>query len=88
MNRLRKVGYHGSSQVDRYWYDGAGLRVKREERINIDANTTKLYSLYGGDNPLVQEKYRGSTRVSTKFNIIDGGQILAQYEYVYGTGRV
>ncbi|OGK12443.1 MAG: hypothetical protein A2Y63_00720 [Candidatus Riflebacteria bacterium RBG_13_59_9] len=88
MNRLREVSYHGSSQLDRYWYDGAGFRVKREERINVDANTTKIYSLYSGDNPLVQEKYVGSTRISTRLNIIAGGAILAQYEYVYGTGEV
>jgi RHS repeat-associated protein len=88
MNRLREVSYHGSSQLDRYWYDAAGLRVRREERINVDANTTKIYSLYGGENQLVQEKYVGSTRISTRFNIIEGGQILAQYEYVYGTGEV
>jgi RHS repeat-associated protein len=87
LNRLREVGFSGSARLDRYWYDIAGLRVKREERINIDANTTKIYSIYSGDNPLVQEKYVGSTRVSTRFNIIDGGQILAQYEYVYGAGE-
>ena len=81
MNRLREVHWHGSARVDSYWYDGAGLRVKKDE------NGTKTYSLYAGENPLVQEVYSGSTRVLTRLNIVDGGQILARYEYVYGTGE-
>ena len=88
LNRLREVDYSGSAQLDRCWYDASGLRVKREERINIDANTTKIYSLWVGEVPLVQEKYVGSTRVSTKLNIADGGNVLAQHEYVYGSGEV
>jgi RHS repeat-associated protein len=87
LDRLREISYHGSVQVDRFWYDSAGLRIKREERINIDVNTTKTYTIYSGNDPLLQETYVGTTRTSVRFNVIDGGQILAQYQYVYGTGE-
>ena len=78
LNRLRQVVY---SQTDNYWYNVGGLRVKKTE--NAAGTWTTTYTLFDGNNPLMQEIYNAAGRVQTTFNVIVGGQILAQYKRVY-----
>jgi RHS repeat-associated protein len=78
LNMLRQIVH---SQTDDYWYNAAGLRVKKVEDSGGTPVTT--YTLYDGDNILMQEVYNGSTRVQVMFNIIANGKILAQYKRVY-----
>ena len=70
LNCLRQGVY---SQTDNYWYDDAGLRVKKTENAGGTWKTT--YTLYDGNNPLLQEVYTVSGRIQTAFNIILGGKI-------------
>jgi RHS repeat-associated protein len=78
LNALRQIVY---SQTDNYWYNGAGLRVKKTE--NAAGTWKTIYTLFDGDNPLMQEVYTASGCIQTTFNIIVGGRILAQYKMVY-----
>jgi RHS repeat-associated protein len=78
LNMLRRIVH---SQTDDYWYNSAGLRVKKvEDAIGTPITT---YTLYDGDNILMQEVYEGSTRIQVTFNIIVGGKILGEYKRVY-----
>jgi RHS repeat-associated protein len=78
LNLLRQIVH---SQNDDYWYNWAGLRVKKTEDSGGTWKTT--YTLFDGVNPLMQEVYDASGRIQTTFNIIVNGQILAQYKRVY-----
>jgi RHS repeat-associated protein len=78
LNSLRQIVH---SQTDDYWYNWAGLRVKKIEDAEGTPKTT--YTLFDGINPLMQEVYDSSGRIQTTFNIIVNGQILAQYKRVY-----
>ena len=64
LNSLRQI-VHG--QTDNYWYNSAGLRVKRTEDASGAWKTT--YTLFEGDNILMQEVYTASGRIQTLFNI-------------------
>ena len=50
---------------------------------NAGGAWTTTYTLYDGDNPLLQEVYTAAGRIQTNFNVIVGGKILAQYKMVY-----
>ncbi len=78
LNSLRRIVH---SQTDDYWYNSAGLRVKKTEDSGGAWKTT--YTLYDGDNILMQEVYTASGRIQVTFNVIVGGKILAQYKRVY-----
>ena len=78
LNMLRQIVY---SQTDNYWYQDGGLRVKKTE--NATGAWTTTYTLFDGDNPLLQEIYTASGLIQTTFNIIVAGRILAQYKMVY-----
>jgi RHS repeat-associated protein len=78
LNHLRQIVY---SQTDNYWYNAAGKRVKKTENTLGAYKTT--YTMFDGENPLLQEIYTSSGRVQTIFNIIVDGKILAQYKMVY-----
>ncbi len=78
LNSLRRIVH---SQTDDYWYNSAGLRIKKTEDAGGTWKTT--YTLYDGDNPLMQEVYTASGRIQVTFNVIVGGKILAQYKRVY-----
>ncbi len=78
LNALRQI-VHG--QTDDYWYNAAGLRVKRKEDSLGTWKTT--YTLFEGDNILMQEVYDATGRKQVCYNIIVNGQILAQYKRVY-----
>jgi RHS repeat-associated protein len=78
LSMLRQIVY---SQTDNYWYNDAGLRVKKTENAGGSGITT--YTLFEGDNPLLQEVYAAAGRIQTTFNVIVGGRILAQYKMVY-----
>ncbi len=84
LNRLREIT-HADTRVDRYSYNFSGLRFKKEEDVN--GSNIVLYSLYRGNNPVIQEKYEGSTLVETRFNIISGGQVVAHMRKVYGVSE-
>jgi RHS repeat-associated protein len=78
LNALRQIIY---SQTDNYWYNDSMLRVKKTENAAGTWKTT--YTMFDGDNPLMQEVYTASGRIQTTFNIIVGGRILAQFKMVY-----
>ena len=83
-NRLRTVT-HADDTVDKYAYNTAGLRVKKEE--DVSGSDIVTYTMYSGNNPVIQEKYNGSAIVETRFNIISGGRILGHIRKVYGTSE-
>jgi hypothetical protein len=78
LNMLRQIIY---TQTDNYWYNVSGKRVKKTE--NATGAYQTLYTMFEGENPLMQEIYTASGRIQTIFNIIVDGQILAQYKMVY-----
>jgi RHS repeat-associated protein len=78
LNMLRRIVH---TQTDDHWYNSAGLRVKKTEDSGGTWKTT--YTLFDGNNPLMQEVYTASGRVQVTFNITVGGKILAQYKRVY-----
>ncbi len=78
LNHLRQIVY---AKTDKYWYDRTGLRVKKMEDVGGTWNTT--YTMFEGDNPLMQEVYSNSGRIQVLLNIIVDGKILAQYKRVY-----
>ncbi len=61
------------------------MRFRKEEDVN--GSNVVLYSMYAGNNPVIEEKYEGSTLVETRFNIISGGAVLAHVRKVYGTSE-
>jgi RHS repeat-associated protein len=83
LNNLRQIVYAGT---DKYWYNAAGYRVKKTEDVS-GANLT-TYTMFDGENPVLQEIYHGATRIQTTFNIVITGKILAQYKCAYGTPNV
>ena len=46
-----------------------GIRVKKEE--DTAGSNVVLYSMYAGNNPVIEEKYDGATLIETRFNIYD-----------------
>ena len=78
LNALRQIVH---AQTDNYWNDAFGLRVKKTE----DAmGTWKItYTMFEGDNPIMQEVYTAAGRLQVTFNIIVAGKIFAQYTRVY-----
>jgi hypothetical protein len=78
LGHLRQVVY---AQTDNYSYNDAGLRVKKTE--NATGAWKSTYTLYEGDNPLLQEVYTAAGRIQTTYNVIVDGKILAQYKTVY-----
>ena len=84
LNRLREIT-HSDSKIDRYSYNSAGLRFRKEEDVN--GSNVVLYSMYSGNNPVIEEKHEGSTLVETRFNIISGGAVLAHIRKVYGVSE-
>ena len=83
-NRLRTVT-HADDTVDKYAYNTAGLRIKKEE--DVSGSDIIIYTMYSGNNPVIQEKYNGSAIVETRFNIISGGRMLGHIRKVYGTSE-
>ena len=61
------------------------MRFRKEEDVN--GSNVVLYSMYSGNNPVIEEKHEGSTLVETRFNIISGGVVLGQIRKVYGTSE-
>ncbi len=57
------------------------MRVKKTEDAGGTWKTT--YTLFDGDNPLLQEIYGAAGRIQTTYNVIVEGKILAQYKTVY-----
>jgi RHS repeat-associated protein len=89
LNRLRQIQRNGG-QIDRYYYDSRGLRFKRiEDSEGVTPHRT--YTIYAGELPVIQERYEGTTKTETRFNLIVsmGGapQIAAQFRNVYGGGQ-
>jgi RHS repeat-associated protein len=78
LSHLRQIAY---TQTDNYWYDASGLTVKKTE--NATGAWVTTYTMFDGENPLMQEVYTPSGRVQVTFNITVAGQILAQYKMVY-----
>ena len=101
-NRLREIT-RSDGKIDRYTYNSAGIRVKKEEDTAV--SNVVLYSMYAGNNPVIEEKYDGATLVETRFNIYDvhgwtnagprhgcrkvgaGSSVLGHIRKVYGAGE-
>jgi hypothetical protein len=66
LGNLREITYR-SNQIDKYWYNSAGLRVKKTEHCESTPQST--YTLYLGEIPAIVETYAG-TISDTQFNII------------------
>ncbi len=62
-----------------------GIRVKKEE--DTAGSNVVLYSMYAGNNPVIEEKYDGATLIETRFNIISGSSVLGHIRKVYGAGE-
>jgi len=82
-NRVRQIVH--SSKQDNYLYNFENLRIKKEE----DALNSSIiiYTLYNGNNPILIEKYDGSTIVESRFNLIMGGEVLGHIRKIYGTSE-
>ncbi len=69
LNRLREIVHGG--QTDKYWYNSGGLRFKKEEDT-VGSNVV-IYTMFSGNDPILQEKYDGATLIETRFNLVVGG---------------
>jgi hypothetical protein len=61
-NSLRQIVHN--SETDNYWYNGSGFKTKKEEDAG-SANQVRIYTMYSGNNIILQEKYIGSTQTTS-----------------------
>ncbi len=83
-NRLREIT-RSDGKIDKYTYNAGGIRVKKEE--DTAGSNVVLYSMYAGNNPVIEEKYDGSTIKETRFNIISGSSVVGHIRKVYGVSE-
>jgi YD repeat-containing protein len=70
MGNLRQFNYN-SGQIDCYWYNANGLRVKKTENYQLGSGSwTTTYTMFEGEIPLLVETYQGLTIYDTQCNII------------------
>jgi hypothetical protein len=85
-SRLRQLVRSGVT--DKYWYNQAGLRFKREED-STGANTETIYTMYSGNLILFQERYNDAgVWQEARLNLILGGQIVGHVRKVTGQAEV
>jgi YD repeat-containing protein len=66
-NHLREIDLQ-SGQIDLYWYDEGGMRIKKVE--DFTGANNKYYYLYVGNTAIIIEHYAGATKVDTRFNLV------------------